>query len=111
MANDARLEVPVITQIKGAKNSAPKDEYIPFIQDFIRSGKFSDVADLENAQMKRFPNGAIYTDKELEKVLDTMSEQPETRARVSVDWLFEQIAKDPSILDRIKPFLDSLWDQ
>jgi len=42
-----------ITQIKGAKNSAPKDEYVPFIQDFIRNGNFSDVGDLANAQMKR----------------------------------------------------------
>lgn len=40
-----------IVQIKGAKNSAPKDEYVPFIQDFIRSGKFSDVGDLKNAQL------------------------------------------------------------
>jgi hypothetical protein len=40
-----------IVQIKGAKNSAPKDEYVPFIQDFIRSGNFSDIGDLENAQM------------------------------------------------------------
>lgn len=40
-----------IEQIKGAKNSAPKDEYVPFIQDFIRSGKFSDVGDLQNARL------------------------------------------------------------
>jgi hypothetical protein len=40
-----------IVQIKGSKNSAPKDDYVPFIQDFIRNGNFSDIGDLKNAQM------------------------------------------------------------
>lgn len=37
-----------ITQIKGKANLAPKDEYLPAIQDFVRSGEWSDVGDLQN---------------------------------------------------------------
>jgi len=38
-----------IAQIKGLKNQKPNDEYMPFIQDFVKSGDWSDVRDLQNA--------------------------------------------------------------
>jgi hypothetical protein len=38
-----------ITQIKGKQNAAPNEEYLPFVQDFVRSGQYSDVGDLKNA--------------------------------------------------------------
>jgi hypothetical protein len=44
---------PSILQIKGKQNRKPNDEYLPFVQDFIRNGKWSDVRDLENAGMQR----------------------------------------------------------
>ena len=37
-----------VEQIKGKGNRAPKDEYLPFVQDFVKSGKWSDVGDLQN---------------------------------------------------------------
>jgi len=40
---------PKITQIKGFKNKKPADEYLPFVQDFVKSGNWSDVRDLKNA--------------------------------------------------------------
>lgn len=100
-----------IVQIKGAKNSAPKDEYVPFIQDFIRNGNFSDVGDLANAQMRKMPDGSYYTEKELERVLDEMAASPETRAKTSLNWLMKEVEKSPEAWNRIKPFLDSLKDQ
>ena len=39
---------PDIAQIKGKANKAPKDEYLPFVQDFVRSGNWSRVGDLQN---------------------------------------------------------------
>jgi hypothetical protein len=39
---------PVIKQIKGKQNRAPKDEYLPYVQDFVRSGNWTDVRDLSN---------------------------------------------------------------
>jgi hypothetical protein len=42
-----------ITQIKGKQNRAPNPEYLPYIQDFVRSGKWSDVGDLQNTGLRR----------------------------------------------------------
>ena len=38
----------MIKQIKGKQNKAPNPEYLPYVQDFVRSGKWSDVGDLSN---------------------------------------------------------------
>ncbi len=37
-----------IVQIKGKANRAPNPEYLPAVQDFVRSGKWSKVGDLQN---------------------------------------------------------------
>jgi hypothetical protein len=37
-----------IVQIKGKQNRAPNEQYLPFVQDFVRGGKWSDVGDLGN---------------------------------------------------------------
>jgi len=39
---------PNIVQIKGKANRAPNPEYLPFVQDFVKSGKWGDVGDLQN---------------------------------------------------------------
>lgn len=45
----ARAELPpTIIQIKGKSNRKPNDEYLPFVQDFVRSGQWSDVGDFGN---------------------------------------------------------------
>jgi len=38
-----------IEQIKGPGNGAPADYVQPYVQDFVKSGKWSDVKDLDNA--------------------------------------------------------------
>lgn len=43
-------ERPVqISQIKGKQNAAPKEQYLPYVQDFVKGGQWSEVRDLENA--------------------------------------------------------------
>jgi hypothetical protein len=39
---------PDIVQIKGKGNKAPKEDYLPAVQDFVRSGNFGEVGDLGN---------------------------------------------------------------
>ena len=39
---------PLINQIKGKQNLRPIEKYDPYTQDFVKSGKFSAVRDLEN---------------------------------------------------------------
>jgi hypothetical protein len=38
-----------ITQIKGKQNAAPKEDYLPMIQKFIREGNYNVSGDLHNA--------------------------------------------------------------
>jgi hypothetical protein len=47
-----------IHQIKGKQNRKPNDEYLPFVQDFVRSQKWSDVGDIGNAGM--MPLNSLY---------------------------------------------------
>jgi hypothetical protein len=42
-----------VIQIKGKQNAAPKDTYLPYVQDFVRSGQWSDVGDLRNTGLIR----------------------------------------------------------
>ena len=42
-----------ITQIKGKGNRAPKEEYLPFVQDFVKGGNWSDVGDFRNTGLIR----------------------------------------------------------
>lgn len=44
---------PKINQIKGKGNAKPKDQYLPFVQDFVRSGQWSDVGDFKNTGLIR----------------------------------------------------------
>lgn len=37
-----------INQIKGKQNAKPKEDYLPFVQDFVRGGNWSDVRDFQN---------------------------------------------------------------
>jgi len=41
-----------ITQIKGKQNQAPVGAYLPYVQDFVRSGNWNDVRELENARLR-----------------------------------------------------------
>ena len=42
-----------IIQIKGKQNQKPKDEYIPYVQDFVKSQNWGHVSDIKNANMER----------------------------------------------------------
>jgi hypothetical protein len=43
---------PSIVQIKGKANRAPKEEYLPYVQDFVKSQRWSDVGDFSNTGLK-----------------------------------------------------------
>ena len=48
----AQIDRPRITQIKGKQNRKPNDEYLPFVQDFVKNpphgSPWGDVGDLQN---------------------------------------------------------------
>ena len=45
--------LPRITQIRGKSNRAPNEEYLPYIQDFVKGGQWSDVNDLRHTGLIR----------------------------------------------------------
>ena len=49
-----------ILQIKGFRNAKPNDEYLPYVQDFVKSGNWADVQDLQNTGLRRLvPESAV----------------------------------------------------
>jgi hypothetical protein len=58
-----------INQIKGKHNGKPKAEHIPYLQDFVKSGNFSDVSELDNVDMQRF-NQSFMTSEDIAHQLD-----------------------------------------
>jgi hypothetical protein len=60
----ARENIPdQIVQIKGKQNAKPKDEYLPFVQDFVKTGTWSDIGDFKNTGLIR-EGGKIMTPAE-----------------------------------------------
>jgi hypothetical protein len=58
-ANEVLGELPAeIRQIKGKGNAKPKDDYIPYVQDFVRSGKWNDVRDFQNTGLFKVEEGS-----------------------------------------------------
>lgn len=47
------VNFPSIIQIKGKGNEKPAEKYIPFVQDFVKSGKWDKIRDVKNANMRR----------------------------------------------------------
>lgn len=74
-----KANVPVppssIKQIKGKQNLKPKDEYLPFVQDFVRNsplgGGWSRVGDLQNTNLRKVGDRYV--------TLDELKEMPKTR--------------------------------
>lgn len=47
-----------IVQIKGKQNAAPVEKYLPYVQDFVKSGQWGRVGDLRNTGLVDFSKGA-----------------------------------------------------
>jgi hypothetical protein len=62
-----------IVQIKGKQNRAPKDDYLPFVQDFVKSQKWGNVGDLRNTQLVKLPDGRYITSQQAEEGIGKMS--------------------------------------
>jgi len=66
---------PKIKQIKGKQNAKPKDPYLPFVQDFVKGGNWSDIGDFKNTGLIR-EGGQIMTPAE------------------HADWLLKELGAD-----------------
>lgn len=59
---------PEIIEIKGKQNRAPKEEHLPMVQDFVRSGRWSRVGDIQNTGMRA--TSSVFNDAELQRLRD-----------------------------------------
>ena len=67
-----------IVQIKGKSNRKPNEEYLPFVQDFVKSGKWSGVGDFSNTGLMRIApesNEALYLQKQNKPIPEYVSDQ------------------------------------
>jgi hypothetical protein len=60
-----------ITQIKGKRNAAPNEQYLPYVQDFVKSQQWSDVGDLQNTGLTRHKD-KYFTEPELEELTNSI---------------------------------------
>jgi hypothetical protein len=59
-----QLNIPIsreINQIKGKGNARPVDRYDPYTQDFVKSGQWERVGDLQNAGLHKLGSGYLTT--------------------------------------------------
>lgn len=106
----ARAGIPQtndIVQIKGKQNRAPIDDYLPYVQDFVKSGTWGNVGDLGNTGLVKLPDGRYVQQGQwsqgLEKAL---------RAR-NPEWQDEWVAnrmQEYRTPDRY-PIAGYYWDQ
>lgn len=93
-----------IIQIKGKQNRAPVEDYLPFVQDFVKSGTWGDVGDLRNTGLVRLPDGRFITQQQAEEAVGAI---PETttmrRAYGSDERVPTRQVYDPSSLDYMDP--------
>jgi len=67
-----------IVQIKGKQNRAPKDDYLPFVQDFVKSGRWGNVGDLRDTGLVKLPDGRYITQQQMKEGMDrARAELPE----------------------------------
>lgn len=64
-----------IVQIKGKQNRAPKDDYLPFVQDFVKSQKWGNVGDLGNTGLVKLPDGRYITRQQADEGIAAIPER------------------------------------
>lgn len=85
-----------IVQIKGKQNRAPKDDYLPFVQDFVKSGKWGNIGDLANTGLVRLPDGRYLTHDQMD---DIIRSEGLDAAYQSYDFNANGFPRDPAYMD------------
>jgi len=88
---NGEIETPPnrIVQIKGKGNLKPADEYQPFVQDFVKSGKWSDVGDLQNTGLRRTSDA--WNTTEMNRIKNAGIDIPEHMTQDEIDAIEKQV--------------------
>lgn len=90
-----------IVQIKGKQNRAPKEDYLPFVQDFVKSGKWGEIGDFANTGLVKLPDGRYITKQQYDEVRSARGLDDAFRAKYAASGL----PSNPSMLPR------ETWDE
>lgn len=96
---EQRASAPMdIIQIKGKQNRAPVEDYLPYVQDFVKSGTWGNIGDFGNTGLVKLPDGRFITQQQYAEGLDAAAQafgtsSPETLTRL-VEW------------DRLTPYFE-----
>jgi len=97
-----------IVQIKGKQNAAPKDTYLPFVQDFVKSGQWGNVGDLRNSNLVKLPDGR-YLDNTVVK--ERLEQRAKDRGNYNPEYWDRERDKyhnglDPEQWDQLKDYFE-----
>lgn len=97
-----------IIQIKGKQNRAPKDDYLPFVQDFVKSGQWGNIGDLRNTNLVRLPDGR-YLDNSVVKA--RLEQRAKDRGNYNPEYWDRERDKyhnglDPEQWDQFKDYFE-----
>lgn len=87
-----------IVQIKGKANRAPKEEYLPAVQDFVRSQQWGKIGDLQNTGLVQLPDKRLITKEQFDEGIQRLTGEGEPS--VNAEWFQRQIKRDPSWWDQ-----------
>jgi hypothetical protein len=88
------IEPPMdIVQIKGKGNKAPKEEYLPAVQDFVRSGNFGRIGDLQNTGLVQLPDKRLITKEQFEEGVQRLTGED---GGPGSEWFMNVMRGDPS---------------
>jgi hypothetical protein len=86
-----------IVQIKGKANRAPKEDYLPAVQDFVRSQQWGRIGDLQNTGLVQLPDKRLITKEQFDEGIQRLTGEGEPS--VNAEWFQRQIKRDPSWWD------------
>jgi len=81
-----------IEQIKGKQNAKPIDQYIPYVQDFVKSQPWARVEDLRNADLLYLPDRRLISHQQLgeitsgPKALELFGGDPDAARKNLAPW-------------------------
>jgi hypothetical protein len=95
-----------IVQIKGKQNRAPKDDYLPFVQDFVKSQQWGNVGDLGNTGLVKLPDGRYITPAQVEEALSSANWTDDTRQHVRDRIVDNDFNNSPEIWDDLSRYFE-----
>lgn len=85
-----------IIQIKGKQNRAPNAEYLPYVQDFVKSGQWGRIGDLGNTGLVQLPDKRFIQRQQWEEGMRNALRAKASVPEPAESWLDQEMKAYPS---------------